>query len=135
MRRFLALATLFVLTTSLFAAPPVMTGISPALDAKLARERLDLEHRLYERVDFPIQARRLVSEITLTEAKLKSLEKLLAEYQGFQRFSTGNPLTLTVEDTKLQILAAKLHLDDLKEEKSLLERYRDDQRRLYELRK
>jgi hypothetical protein len=101
------------------------------------QELRDLEWRLYERVDFPLRVRRLDTEIKIAEARLKSLERLLAEYLTLQKFSPGdgNPLTLTVEDTRLTILEAKLRLADLREERLLLDRYKDDQRRLFDLRK
>jgi hypothetical protein len=113
------------LAAPLFAAPP----------EDIATELRDLEWRLYERVDFPLRVRRLETEIKLAETRLKSLEKLLVEYQSFQKFSTGNPLTLTVEDTRYQILELKLRLENLREERLLLDRYKDDQRRLFELRR
>ena len=122
MRFFLALVLL--LTASLAAAA----------EEPVEREIRALEWRLYDRVEFPLRLRQIDSEIKLTEARLESQRKLLAEYQSFQRFSAGNPLTLTVEETKLQILASRLRLDNLREERSLLLRYRDDQRRLFELR-
>lgn len=122
MRFFLALILLLV------------TSLAAAAEEPVEREIRTLEWRLYDRVEFPLRLRQIDSEIKLTEARLKSQQKLLAEYQAFQRFSAGNPLTLTVEETKLQILASQLKLEDLREERSLLLRYRDDQRRLFELR-
>ena len=115
------------------AAPPAMTGLPEALQPR-ARMRLDLEYRLYDNVDFVIQARRLTTEIKLTEERLKSLEKLQREYAAFDKF-THPGFTLTFEDLRLSILEAKLRLADMREEKSLLEKYRDDQRQLLQLRK
>jgi hypothetical protein len=126
MRRYLLALALLTLPLPLFAADKIPD-----------QELRDLEWRLYERVDFPLRVRRLDTEIKIAEARLKSLEKLLAEYMTFQKFSPGdgNPLTLTVEDTKLQIMEAKLRLADMREERLLLDRYKDDQRRLYDLRR
>lgn len=116
-----------------FLACASLTSAAPKESTEA--EIRDLEWRLYERVEFPTRIRRIESELKIGEARLKSLEKLLAEYQSFQKFSTGNPLTLTVEDTRLQILELKVRIDDLREERSLLERYKSDQRRLFELRR
>jgi hypothetical protein len=115
----------FGFATLTSAAPPVVDR-----DADIRA----LEYRLYDRVDFPLRLRRIDNEITLAEARQKSLEKLLKEYQSFQKFSIGNPLTLTVEDTKLQLLELKLQIESLREERSLMHRYKDEQRRLFELR-
>lgn len=117
-----------------FAWATITSAAAPPKEADVEEEIASLEYRLYERVEFPTRIRRLGAEITLAEARIKSLEKLLREYQSFQKFSTGNPLTLTVEETKLALLEAKLQLEGLREERSLLERYKDEQRRLFELR-
>jgi hypothetical protein len=130
MRRYLLALALVTLPLQLLAAEPDAPKTAD-------QEMRDLEWRLYECVDFPLRVRRLDTEIKIAEARLKSLEKLLAEYMTFQKFSPGdgNPLTLTVEDTRLQILEAKLRLADMREERLLLDRYKDDQRRLFDLRR
>lgn len=115
-----------------FLAWASLTSAAPPGGATEAELR-DLHWRLYERVDFPLRLRRIDSLLKVEEARLKSLEKMLAEYQSFQKFSTGNPLTLTVQDTELQILETKTQIDDLREERRLLERYKGEQRRLFEL--
>ena len=64
---------------SLLAAPPVMTGLPEGLKPR-QRERIDLEYRLYDNVDFVVQARKLGTQIKLAEERLKSLEKLQQEH-------------------------------------------------------
>jgi hypothetical protein len=120
----------------LLCAFPAVLHAAPAADDP-GQELRDLEWRLYERVDFPLRVRRIDTEIKIADARLKSLQKLLAEYMTFQKFSPGdgNPLNLTVEDTKLQILEVKLRLENLREERLLLDRYKDEQRRLFDLRR
>ncbi len=121
------------LVLAFFACASLTSAAAPKNAAEA--EIQELESRLYERVEFPARVRRMENSIKLAEARLKSLEKLLVEYQSFQKFSIGNPLTLTVEETKLQILDTKLQLKELRDERSLLYRYKDDQRRLDELRR
>ena len=118
---------------SLLAAPPVMTGLPEGLKPR-QRERIDLEYRLYDNVDFVVQARKLGTQIKLAEERLKSLEKLQQEYAAFTKF-TRSGFTITMEDLRLSLLEAKLTLADLREEKSLLEKYHDEQRELLKLRK
>lgn len=122
-----------LIMSSLLAAPPVMTGLPEGLRPR-QRERIDLEYRLYDNVDFVVQARKLGTQIKLAEERLKSLEKLQQEYAAFTKF-TRPGFTITREDLRLSLLEAKLTLADLREEKSLLEKYRDEQRELLKLRK
>lgn len=120
------------LVLAFFACASLTSAAAPegATEAEVA----EIEWRLYERVQYPAAMRRIENDLKLSQARLKSLEKLLVEYQSFQKFSIGNPLTLTVEDTKLQILELKTHIADLREQRLELDRTKSEQRRLFELR-
>ena len=130
-----ALAVMILGGTLAEAAPPERK--EPAADpmvtaAQTALELATLQLRRYERVEYPLKLRRLESEIKLTAAEVASHERTLAEYQKFTRDKV-HPFFLSQEQANLARLSAQLRLDDLKEEKLLLERYHSEQRRIYEI--
>lgn len=113
------------------AAPPVewMSEESALRAVEIAR----IEQRQYERVEYPSRLRQLDSKIKLTQLEIASLARRLEEYERTDRMVYSRPLVLTLEQNRLAMAAAELHLADLKEEKFLLERYHADRRRLYQL--
>lgn len=106
---------------------------SAIADARRAVEAAQLRLRLYERVEYPRQQRRLDAEITLTATEVDKYRKLLAEYKQISSRTIPDPLILTRQTTELALLAAELKLKDLREENRLLWQYHTDQCRLFEL--
>ena len=128
-----------ILLAVLCAAPCTATDLvfSPSSAAPLARAERELEEarlrlRLYEKVEYPTQRRRLDSTIALLQAEAKMYERRVAAYENKFRYS--NAITFSLEETRLNLIDAKLRLNDLREERSLLNRFRSDRCRLYQLR-
>jgi len=129
----LSLVLLLGSTVVTFAAEPPRSSRVPLPSAKRTLEIAQLRARLYERVEFPLRLLRLENEIKLAEAQIESFKRLDKEYQQFTKFKYSNPLIHTIETTKLGLLQATLHLKNLKEERHLLRRYFDEERRLRRL--
>jgi hypothetical protein len=102
--------------------------------ARRALEIAKIELRLYLQVEYPRELRRLESQIRLTELEIKSYEERLREYRSVDKFSTGRPLLVTLQDVRLCLLEAELRLEDLRAERAALVRFHSDQWRLLELR-
>ena len=116
---------LFVLCILAQAASP--SGLSPEIEA--ARLRI----KLYEGQEYPLKRRLLNSKINIAKARVESLQRQHAEYQQFTKFKYSAPLFGQLEHVKVAQVEAEEHLKNLIEEKSLLERFHQDQRRLLEL--
>lgn len=82
-------------------------------DPVRALEIATLEQRLYQQVDYPNRVRTLRAEQIMTQARIDSLKRRLAEYAPMNRFETGKALIITIEQTKLELLREELHLKDL----------------------
>lgn len=93
-------------------------------------EMAQIRLRLYEQVEYPTERRRLMQELRVAEAEVASLKRLLNEYEPFDRFSTGRPLVLTIESTRLSLLRAELRRDDFRRQLSDLQRFHADRLRL-----
>lgn len=125
--RFATLAALLAIPLSASAqtqAPP-----TPARSLEAAQLRL----RLYVNVERPAERRRLDADIRLAEARVASLKRLLAEYAPMDRFTTGRALVLTIEGTRLDLLAAELDLKELRAQRWDLDRAHADRLRLLQL--
>jgi hypothetical protein len=110
---------------------------SPAAERAAARRELEaarLELRHYLQVEHPRQKRHLDAEIKLTEAEVRALRDRLREYRAFDKFSTGGPLFVTIQDMRMCLLDAELRLKDLRAERNNLIRFHSDQWRLLEIR-
>ena len=94
-------------------------------------ERLKLT--LYERISFPTRIRKLEGEIKLAQAEVASFKRRIAEYKQFTKFKYSNPLFISRENSKLQLLEAQLRAKNLKEEKALLCQFKSTSLRLREL--
>lgn len=86
-------------------------------------ERAALEQRYYRRVEHPNQVRTLKAEIKFSAARVDALRRINTSYRPFTRFSTGNPLTLTVERTRLDLLREEIYLRELREQLRLEYRF------------
>jgi hypothetical protein len=102
--------------------------------ARRALEAANLELRLYLQVDHPRELRHLDAQIKLVEAEIAAYEERFREYRPFNKFSTGRPLLLPMQDLRLSLLAAELSRDDLRAERNALIRFHSDRWRLLELR-
>lgn len=90
--------------------------------------------KLFERVNYPLLMRRLDSEIELAKAEIQMHRRVVSELDRFHRMAhESKPFLVTIEEMKLKQLAAELRLDDLEEERCLLQKYQRDERRLREL--
>ncbi len=83
------------------------------VDIKRAMEIATLEQRLYKQVEYPTRVRSLRTEQIMTQARIDSLKRRLAEYGPMNRFETGKALFVTIEQTKLELLQEELYLKDL----------------------
>jgi len=123
----------------LFVAADVQAG-RPASgkvvssDAQNDREIAALELRLFERLDYPLRLHKLEREIALTEARLASHRRRVAQYEQFTKFKYSSPMFVTLEEARLAVVELEMTLENLQEEKSLLIRHRPALRRLLELR-
>jgi hypothetical protein len=98
-------------------------------DLQLAK----LDSRYYWQIEYPRQRRALHAAIRLTEAEIRCQKLLLREYQPFNRYSVGNPLSLTINDLEICLLEAELRLDELRQERNNLVRFHSDDARLLDL--
>jgi hypothetical protein len=110
---------------------------SPAAERAAARRDLEaarLELRHYLQVEHPRQKRHLDAAIKLTDAEVRALRDRLREYRAFDKFSTGGPLFVTIQDVRMCLLDAELRLKDLRAERNNLIRFHSDEWRLLEIR-
>ena len=96
-------------------------------------EAAEIRLRLYVNEEYPRALRRLDREIELAVAHLHSHQRRVVEYQQFDKFEGSNPLFLTLEKARLELLAAEIHLEDLHHERRLLQYNHRDRCRLLEL--
>lgn len=118
------------------AAEPSRTAAPPPRSIAAAQRNLEIATlRLlnFDRVEFPLESKRLDSEIALTRAAIKSLERRIVEYEQFTKNRYSSPLFLSLETTRLELVEARLNLKVLTEEKCLRIQYRGSTRRLYQL--
>lgn len=99
------------------AVLPSPAGRASALDSRL------------DRLDYAARMRRLQGEIAYTEAAIASLRRIQGEYSRVNRFGTGNALTLSAEQVRLELLREELLLRDLREQVLIEQRLRRETRR------
>jgi len=139
----IVLSTLALMTafspTAASAAPPytadvtVTTANLSLAAAERHLEMAQLKLRLYQRVEYPLQMRKLKSEIELTKARIASQKRRVTEFEKFTKFKYSSPVFTTLENTRLTQLELELRLKELKEEKMLLTRHYGDYCRLLQL--
>ena len=126
------LAMIFVGSSTMLRAHEI-SSLEERAAARRALEMAKIELRLYHQVEYPRERRHLDSQIKLTQAEIAAYKERLREYRPFDRFSTGRPLLVPIQDLKLCLLEAELRLRDLWAERSALVRFHSDQWRLLEL--
>jgi hypothetical protein len=119
-------------STWAFGQTSGLAGERAALRRELESANLELRH--YLQVEFPRMRRQLDAQIQLTEAEVRVLQARLREYRPFNKFSTGNPLSVTIQHTQMCLLDAELRLADLRAERNNMIRFRSDQWRVLEMR-
>ncbi len=82
----------------------------------------------YDRVEFPLELRRLEDAIRLTAAETESLERRITAYEPFTRVKYGSPVFVTLENLRLALLEAELRHRRQVDEKCLLVRLRPARR-------
>jgi hypothetical protein len=100
-----------------------------------ARRELEIaksELRNYWQFEYPREQRRLNAAIELTELEIRDLKARLREWGVFRRYSTGDPFSITVQETRFCLRDAELRLRDLWAERNALERFKSDQWRVLE---
>lgn len=102
-----------------------------ALGRERAVQVAAMEQRLYRRLDHPARMRALRMEIAYAEARIVSLRRLQREYYRVNRFGTGNALTLSAEEVRLELMREDMVLRDLREQLLLEQRYNREVRRDY----
>jgi hypothetical protein len=122
----------------------VAAALLPALamagenDAAIAAARRQLEMaqlklRLYERDEYPRQLGQVERTLEMQRAKLESFRRRVREYEQYDKWQYSAPLFATLEDARLDVLAAELRLRELEDERFLLIRSRSDRSRMLEL--
>lgn len=104
--------------SSLIVSTTVNAHDSYSLQARVANSH----YRHY--VEYPRQLQLLEDSIRLQKAEIASLERRLFEWEPSDRFHTGRALTVTIENTRLVLLAAKLDLQRMEQQRFDLVRYR-----------
>ncbi len=80
--------------------------------------------RLYDKVDYELQLRRLDAEIKLAKAHLETRRERTSVYD--KHFGRTPALFLTRQNAHLAVLEGELRLKELRKEKQLLLRHRKD---------
>ncbi len=124
--------SIFALSVPLAAAQ--QEGAASLRTAERNLEIAHLQLKQFIRVDYPLELRRLDSEIKMSEAEINSLLRRLDEFGSFHRHTRySRPFFTTVEDQRLLLLAAELRRSDLRKKKCLMQQSYQDRKRLLEL--
>jgi hypothetical protein len=102
-----------------------------AIGGERAVQVAAMEERLYRRLDHPARMRAIRMEIAYAEARIDSLRRLQREYYRVNRFGTGNALTLSAEQVRLELMREDMVIRDLREQLILEQRYNREIRRDY----
>jgi hypothetical protein len=119
-------------------APATMCAQESANFAARMSARHDLqlakmELRHYWRVDYPSQQRQLNALIELVDAEIRDYRARLRAYRPFNRFYTGQPFLISLQELRMCLCEAELRQRDLWAERNALVRFRSDQWRILEM--
>ena len=128
----LALAAVYAMPSTLRAQ--VDENSTARAAARFELELAKRDSRYYWQIEYPRERRDLNAAIALTEAEIKRHKALWREYRPFNRFSVGNPLSLTIADLEICLLDAELRLNELRHQRNNLVRFHSDEARLRDLR-
>lgn len=101
--------------------------------AKRRHEMAELRLRQFERVEYPLTLRRIENELKITEAERDVQQRRIKEYGENSVFKYSEAFLITLQEAKLASLRAELKIDELKNERLVLEQNRDDRFRLLQL--
>jgi hypothetical protein len=107
--------------------------LSARMSARRDLEFAKMELRHYWQVEYPRQRRHLNASIELTEAEIRNYEERLRAYRPFDRFSTGQPFLITLQELRMCLRDAELRLHDLWAERNALVRFHSDEWRILEI--
>ena len=127
----LAIGVLGCLPASLFAQSESYFQERAAARRELELAKIELRH--YVQIEYPRSRRHLDAQIRLTEAEIRDYRQRLRAYRPFDRFSTGNPFMITLQELRMCLLGAELRLRDLWAERNALVRYHSDEWRALEM--
>ena len=103
------------------------------MNARHDLELAKMELRHYWQIEYPRQRRHLNAAIELTEAEIRDYRQRLRTYRPFDRFSTGQPFLITLQELRMCLRDAELRLHDLWAQRNALVRFHSDQWRLLEI--
>jgi hypothetical protein len=129
--RFSAIAALLSTISVARAQDENYAELRAAARRDLMLAKMELRH--YQLVEYPRMRRHLQAQIDLTEAEIRDYKARLHEYRPFNRFSVGQPFTVTLQDLRMCLLDAELRLRDLWAERNALVRFHSDDWRLLEM--
>jgi len=101
--------------------------------ARRNQELAELRLRQYEKVEYPLAAKRLDNEIKLVAAELEVQQRRIKELGPNSVFKYSEAFGVSLDEARLGALRAELRLGELKDERMLLERYKSDRFRLLQL--
>lgn len=104
MRAALVVLAGLMLSPTAMAYPPVAYHPAP------------LSTYRYQHVVYHREVARLDAAIRLRKAEIAAMERMLKEWEPLDRFSTGRPVMLDIERTRLQLLEARLGLQCLEQD-------------------
>jgi hypothetical protein len=133
-RPLLCLAAALFCSSPMAAQDQLPTYAEQRMAARRELELAKFEFRNYWQMDYPRIRRHLDAQIQLTEAEIRNYKERLRQYRPFDRFSTGSPFTITLQELRMCVLDAELRLRDLFAERSNLVRFRTAEWRDLELR-
>jgi hypothetical protein len=112
-------------------------ALDPNLTAARADARRDLQAAQMEanhfwQIEYPRRQRELNAAIDLTEREVKLNRLLLREWGPFDKFATGQPLSISITSARLCLRESELRLDELRHQRNDLVRFHSDEARLYE---
>ena len=131
--------SILLIAIAAFGVSPLSTRAQDApdrfarLDARRDLELAKMELRHYWQVEYPRQRRHLNAAIELTEAEIRDYRARLRAYRPFDRFSTGQPLLVTLQELRMCLREAELRLRDLWAERNALVRLHSDDWRYLEM--
>ena len=101
--------------------------------AKRKQEITELRLRQFERVEFPLAIRRIENDLKITEAERDVQQRRIKECGPSSIFKYSEAFLVTLQEARLAALRAELKIDELKNERLLLEQNREDRCRLLQL--
>lgn len=131
----MAVAFIGLFLASIFSAATVTAAErdDAIAAAKRKYEIAELRLRQFERAEYPLALRRIENELKITEAERDVQQRRIKEYGENSVFKYSEAFRVTLQEAKLAALRAELKIDELKNERLVLEQTREDRCRLLQL--